>query len=114
TSGLRIGGWAEYAGLDAAANLQYFERMERIGKGFFPGLDTGRGVRWSGRRPSMPDSTPVLSRSTRNPDIFYATGHGHYGLSWAARSADILLSLMAGDDGIAQHFSIGRFNGRAA
>jgi D-amino-acid dehydrogenase len=114
TSGLRIGGWAEYAGLDAAANLRYFERMERIGQGFFPGLDAGRGVRWSGRRPSMPDSTPVLSRSTRNRDIFYATGHGHYGLSWAARSADIMLSLVAGDDGIAQPFSIRRFNGRAA
>lgn len=113
-SGLRIGGWAEYAGIDARANPDYFRRMERISKSFFPGLDTGRGVQWSGRRPSMPDSTPVLSRSTRHPDIFYATGHGHYGLSWAARSADILLALMDGDDGAARPFSIRRFNRSAA
>lgn len=114
TSGLRIGGWAEYAGVDARANPNYFKHMERIGRGFFPELGASQGVRWSGRRPSMPDSTPVLSRSTRSPCIFYATGHGHYGLSWAARSADILLALMAGDEQVAEPFSIRRFNRRAA
>jgi D-amino-acid dehydrogenase len=40
-----------------------------------------------GHRPSMPDSVPVVSRSRKHPAIFYAVGHGHYGLSWSAKTA---------------------------
>ena len=96
--GLRIGGWAEYAGPDAPFRPIYHDRIARIAKRLFPKLDAR-------------DSTPVISRSTRDPRLFYATGHGHYGLTWAARTADIMLALIAGDEAAAAPFSIRRFNG---
>ncbi|MBB4003088.1 FAD-dependent oxidoreductase [Aurantimonas endophytica] len=108
--GLRIGGWAEYAGPDASFRPAYHDRIARIAKRFFPRLDQRDQIRWAGRRPSMPDSTPVISRSTVDPRLFYATGHGHYGLTWSARTAEIMTALMDGDEAAAAPFSIRRFN----
>ncbi|UIJ71045.1 FAD-binding oxidoreductase [Aurantimonas sp. HBX-1] len=108
--GLRIGGWAEYAGPDAPFRPAYHDRIARIAKRFFPRLDPRDEIRWAGKRPSMPDSTPVLSRSIVDPRLFYATGHGHYGLTWSARTAEIMTALMDGDEAAAAPFSIRRFN----
>ncbi|MCF1464720.1 FAD-dependent oxidoreductase [Agrobacterium vitis] len=113
-TGLRIGGWAEYAGIAAKAEPAYFDRIETISRSLFPRLNISNGVHWAGRRPSMPDSVPVISRTTRHPQIFYATGHGHYGLSWAARTTEILLQLMEGSNQAAKPFSIGRFTNKTA
>ena len=108
--GLRIGGWAEYAGPDAPFRPTYHHRIARIAKRFYPRLDPRGEIRWAGKRPSMPDSTPVISRSTADPRLFYATGHGHYGLTWSARTAEITMALMVGDEAVAAPFSIKRFN----
>ncbi|NDV87912.1 FAD-dependent oxidoreductase [Aurantimonas aggregata] len=108
--GLRIGGWADYAGPDAPFRPAYHDRIARIAQRFFPRLDPRDAIRWAGKRPSMPDSTPVLSRSTADPRLFYATGHGHYGLTWSARTAEIMMALMDGDEAAAAPFSIRRFN----
>ncbi|WP_282610038.1 FAD-binding oxidoreductase [Pelagibius sp. Alg239-R121] len=112
TSGLRIGGWAEYAGLRAPAGQTYFLRLHRICRTLFPGIDDKSGIEWMGPRPSLPDSVPVLSRSARAPRIFYACGHGHYGLTQAAKSANLITDLISGkaaDDDLAL-FSIRRFS----
>jgi hypothetical protein len=45
---------------------------------------------WMGFRPSTPDSLPVIGPSPRNPDVFYAFGHGHLGLTMAARTAELV------------------------
>jgi D-amino-acid dehydrogenase len=108
--GLRIGGWAHYAGPNAPFRPAFHDRIATIARRFFPGLDQGGEIRWAGRRPSMPDSTPVISRSTADPRLYYATGHGHYGLTWAARTAEIMTALMDGDEDVAAPFSIRRFN----
>lgn len=108
--GLRIGGWADYAGPDAPFRPAYHDRIARIAQRFFPGLDQQGAIRWAGKRPSMPDSTPVISRSTVDARLYYATGHGHYGLTWAARTAEIMTALLDGDEAAAAPFSIERFN----
>jgi D-amino-acid dehydrogenase len=63
---------------------------------------------WMGHRPSMPDSVPVISPSGKSPRLFYAVGHGHYGLSFSARTAGIV-GEMIGDGREFPSFSIGRF-----
>jgi D-amino-acid dehydrogenase len=47
-----------------------------------PGI-TGQTVQreWMGFRPSTPDSLPVIGRSPRCKNVFYAFGHGHVGLT---------------------------------
>jgi D-amino-acid dehydrogenase len=95
--GLRIGGWAEYAGTKRPPRRDYFARLRRINATLVPGLDQTGAVEWMGHRPSLPDSVPLLSRSAVSPRLFYACGHGHYGLTHAAVSARIMAELISGE-----------------
>jgi D-amino-acid dehydrogenase len=76
-----------------------------------PALEGAPASEWMGHRPSVPDSVPVISRSGKTPAVFYAVGHGHYGLSQAAKTAKMLVEIIgeAADAKYAAH-SIGRFN----
>jgi D-amino-acid dehydrogenase len=111
TSGLRIGGWAEYAPSHRPANQAYFKSIARISAELFPEANFKNAKFWMGSRPSMPDSVPVISRSAKAKRIFYNSGHGHYGLSFAASSARIVSDLISEEnvDDAYQHYSIRRF-----
>ena len=110
-SGLRIGGWAEYAHLSRPANPHYFNSIARISQDLFPGLNVENANYWMGSRPSTPDSVPVISKSLKIDRVFYNCGHGHYGLTHAATSANLLCSLIEGEQNLAEikALSIDRF-----
>ncbi len=110
-SGLRIGGWAEYAHPSRSANPHYFNSIARISQDLFPGLSIENANYWMGSRPSTPDSVPVISRSLKTDRAFYNTGHGHYGLTHAATSANLLCNLIEGEPNSTEikAFSINRF-----
>ena len=111
TSGLRIGGWAEYAHPTRPANPHYFNSISRISQDLFPGLNIENANYWMGSRPSTPDSVPVISKSLKIDRVFYNCGHGHYGLTHAATSANLLCSLIEGEQNSAEikALSIDRF-----
>ncbi len=94
--GLRIAGTVELAGLKAPPNDARADALLSGGKHLFPGLGHGRVARWMGHRPSLPDSKPVLARSPRVPNAYFAFGHGHVGLTAAATTAEIVADLVAG------------------
>ncbi|MES2103002.1 MAG: FAD-binding oxidoreductase [Pseudomonadota bacterium] len=94
--GLRIGGAAEFAGLEAPANYQRSEALLSLARRFIPGLDESGGKQWMGHRPATPDSIPVLGASPKSPNILYAFGHGHLGLTQAATTAALITDLLAG------------------
>ena len=52
---------------------------------------------WMGHRPAFPDTVPVMSASARTPGVFYATGHGHLGLTYAATCARLMGQLISGE-----------------
>ena len=110
-SGLRIGGWAEFADPSRPANPNYFNSIARISQDLFPGLSIENAKYWMGSRPSTPDSVPVISRSLKTDRVFYNTGHGHYGLTHAATSANLLYNLIEGEPNSTEikAFSIDRF-----
>jgi len=110
-SGLRIGGWAEYAHPSRSANPHYFNSIARISQDLFPGLNIKNANYWMGSRPSTPDSVPVVSRSLKIDRVFYNSGHGHYGLTHAATSANLLCNLMEGEQNLTEieALSIDRF-----
>lgn len=113
TSGLRIGGWAEYANPDRPPNQDYFKSIARISRALFPNLNLDNASYWTGNRPSMPDSVPVISRSSGIDRVFYNCGHGHYGLTHAATSANILTDLIGNESELKKYdaYSIERFSG---
>lgn len=111
-TGDRIGGAVEFAGLEAPPNFARVDAMLKRLKPYLPHLADGiDGPRWMGHRPSLPDSLPVISRATKDPRIIYAFGHGHYGLTQAATTAEAVAALLA-DQPVSfdlTPFSVGRF-----
>jgi D-amino-acid dehydrogenase len=110
--GLRLGGWTELGGTQLPPNPARWAVMYEITEAVLPGLKGAAAKEWMGHRPSMPDSIPVISRSSRHPAVFYAVGHGHYGLSQSAKTARVIGELIAGDatDTDWAPHSIKRFN----
>jgi D-amino-acid dehydrogenase len=92
--GLRIGAAAEFGGLHAAANFKRSRILTELASGYLPGLRTEGGTVWAGHRPATPDSRPVIGRSTRQPNVLYAFGHGHLGLTQAATTRRLVSDLI--------------------
>jgi D-amino-acid dehydrogenase len=95
--GIRVGGAVELAGLKAAPNYDRAKALFAKGQQVLPGLRDEGGTQWMGFRPSMPDSKPVISSSSRHDNTFFAFGHGHLGLTMAATTSRLLADLVAGN-----------------
>lgn len=94
---IRIAGFVEIAGLDAAPNMSREQLLIRHARTLFPSLDvTMKKDFWLGFRPSTPDSLPVLDRVPHLPGLYLGFGHGHTGMTGAPKSAEILADLIAG------------------
>jgi len=94
SSGIRVGGAVELGGLSLPPNYRRSEAMLRKAKAFLPGLKTEGGTQWMGFRPSLPDSLPALGRSKASPNVVYAFGHGHLGLTQSAGTARLVADLL--------------------
>jgi glycine/D-amino acid oxidase-like deaminating enzyme len=92
--GLRVAGTVELAGLEAAPNYRRADLLVAGAKRLLPQLEHGEVERWMGHRPSLPDSLPVLGRSNRFPNAYFAFGHGHVGLTAASPTAEIIADLL--------------------
>ena len=44
----------------------------------------------------LPDTVPILSASAKTRGVYYATGHGHLGLTYAATTARLMGELVTG------------------
>ena len=96
STGIRVGGAAELAGLKRPPNFKRSSAMLAKAATFLPGLKTQGGTQWMGFRPSLPDSLPVIGRSTASTRVFYAFGHGHLGLTQSAGTGRLVADLMNG------------------
>jgi D-amino-acid dehydrogenase len=94
STGIRIGGAVEFAGLEAEPNYKRSKIMLEKAKRFLPDLNTSGGTQWMGFRPSLPDSLPVISRTKNANRVFYAFGHGHLGLTQALATARLMSELV--------------------
>lgn len=94
--GIRVGGTVEMAGLDAAPDYRRSKITVRRTQTALPNLRCEDFSEWMGHRPALPDTVPVMSASARVPGVFYATGHGHLGVTYAATTARLMGDLMTG------------------
>ncbi|MGX9143111.1 NAD(P)/FAD-dependent oxidoreductase [Mesorhizobium sp. 128a] len=95
-TGLRVGGAVELGGLDRPPNFARSKAMVEKAKQFLPGLDASGGREWMGFRPSLPDSLPVIGTARTAPNVVYAFGHGHLGLTQAASTGRLIRDLVLG------------------
>lgn len=96
TRGIRLVGTAELGKLDAAPNYARALRLLKPAQHILPGLCGEGGMPWMGHRPSMPDSLPVICRSPRHTNAYFAFGHGHLGLTLAAATGRAISDMIAG------------------
>ena len=94
--GLRIGGAAEFAGLEAPPNYRRSDALLQLARRYLPGLDESGAQKWMGHRPATPDSLPVIGASGTSPRVFYAFGHGHLGLTQSVTTGELIGELLAG------------------
>lgn len=94
--GIRVGGNVELAGLDAPPDFRRPRVLVRHAQRALPGLKVEETTEWMGHRPALPDTIPIISPSSRLPDVWYATGHGHLGLTYSATTARLLADMMSG------------------
>jgi glycine/D-amino acid oxidase-like deaminating enzyme len=94
--GLRVGGSVEFAGVDAAPNYARVDKLLSVARRTLPGLNDAGHTRWMGCRPSMPDSLPVLGRSPRYREVYFAFGHGQVGLTQGALTGQLIAELVGG------------------
>ena len=94
--GIRVGGTVEMAGLDAAPDYRRAKVTVRRAMTALPNQKCDDVTEWMGHRPALPDTVPILSASAKTHGLFYATGHGHLGLTYAATTARLMGELISG------------------
>ena len=94
--GLRAAGHAEFGTVDAPPNKNRQKRLTRQALAAFPDLKPGREKHWMGRRPSFPDSLPMIGAFEKFEGLFAGFGHSHYGLMMAPKTGDLLADMIMG------------------
>ncbi|MGP9806195.1 NAD(P)/FAD-dependent oxidoreductase [Paracoccus sp. NSM] len=94
--GIRVGGTVEMAGLDAPPDYRRAKITVKRASEALPKLRCADATEWMGHRPALPDTVPVMSASARVPGVYYATGHGHLGVTYAATTARLMADLITG------------------
>ena len=94
--GIRVGGTVEMAGLEAPADYRRAKIVVERAREALPGLQVRQASEWMGHRPALPDTVPIIGPSAKVRGVYYATGHGHLGLTYAATTARIIGDLMMG------------------
>lgn len=92
--GLRVAGQAEFGDVDAPADPRKRDRMMAQARAAFPGLAVEDHTFWMGRRPSFPDSLPMIGPFAGHDGLFAAFGHSHYGLMMAPKTGELLAQML--------------------
>jgi D-amino-acid dehydrogenase len=67
-----------------------------LARRYLPELDARDARPWMGHRPTTPDTLPVIGRSPRQSNVFYAFGHGHLGLTLGPTTGRLVADLVLG------------------
>ena len=94
--GIRATGIAEFAAPDAPPDMANARLVQRQAQALIPGLKGEPASQWMGPRPSHPDSKPVIGRSPRHANVFFAFGHDHLGLTMAGITGKLVAELATG------------------
>ncbi|MBB3395033.1 MULTISPECIES: FAD-binding oxidoreductase [unclassified Rhizobium] len=94
--GIRVGGTVEMAGLDAPPDFRRARVLVKRAKEALPELQARQTTEWMGHRPALPDTVPVMGPSAKRKNVWYATGHGHLGLTYAATTGRLMADLITG------------------
>ena len=78
---LRCAGQSEFAPLEMPPNPKAIKNLRKFLFRLYPKLEYETETIWQGTRPTLPDSLPVIGRSSKNPSVIFAFGGQHLGLT---------------------------------
>ncbi|MBN9672554.1 NAD(P)/FAD-dependent oxidoreductase [Roseibium aggregatum] len=78
---LRGAGVVEFAGISGPPAKAPPNLIEKAVRRVYPTLDFDKVESWMGRRPTTPDSLPVVGESAKAPNVLHAYGGQHVGLT---------------------------------
>ncbi|GHA88781.1 D-amino acid dehydrogenase [Modicisalibacter luteus] len=94
---LRATGFVELAEFDRNIPLSRLTTIRKAIESRFPGVaDLEQAKSWTGFRPMMPDGPPAIGRA-RQQNLFINTGHGTFGWTLSAASAELTGQLIDGE-----------------
>jgi len=96
TRGLQIGGTIEFASPTAQPNFKRADIILEKARKILPQLRLDNVEYGVGYRPFLPDTKPVIDRSSRLSNVFLAFGHGQLGLTLGATTGRLIADLVAG------------------
>lgn len=95
--GLRVVGFSELGGLSLKPNPKRSQTLKHHASAL---LSDTHGVEharyWMGFRPTLPDSLPVIGKHPKHPQVQFAFGHQHLGLTQAAITAELIADQLMG------------------
>ncbi|MDP6883521.1 MAG: FAD-binding oxidoreductase [Rhodospirillales bacterium] len=94
--GLRVSGIAQFSGLHSEPDYALADRVLENARVVVPSLEGKVDSKWSGPRPSLPDSLPIIGPSPRYPKVYFAFGHDHVGLAAGGITGKLIGELVAG------------------
>jgi D-amino-acid dehydrogenase len=95
--GVRCAGTTEFAPLDAAPASHPIEYLRKAANAVFPTLEWAEEETWLGHRPSTPDSLPMVGRSHKNPNVIFAFGAQHLGLTIGPKVGRLVTQIVTGE-----------------
>lgn len=95
--GLRLAGLVEFGGLEAGPSSAAIKSLLKRVRDVLPGIEFEDHTEWLGYRPATTDSLPVIGAKAGQPDVYYAFGHHHIGLTGAPKTGRLLAAMMSGE-----------------
>ena len=105
---LRAVGTVELGGLHSNISQARIDYIARDAKRLLPSLQDYQNP-WLGYRPTLPDCLPVLGRSPKFKNIFYAFGHNHLGWTLGPTTGKLITDLICHGREINSVYSINRY-----
>lgn len=94
--GLRCAGIVEFGGLKRPMSDPPLDLLRKRIRQVYPQLEWGAEELWMGHRPSTPDSLPHIGALAENPDIIFAFGAQHIGLTLGPRMGRMAADIASG------------------
>lgn len=95
--GVRITTGAEFARIDARPNLKQIDGSEAVAR---QTIDLGERLDsdpWLGARPCTPDMKPIIGHAPKHPNLWFAFGHAHHGLTLGAVTGRLIAEMVMGE-----------------
>ncbi|ORE92164.1 FAD dependent oxidoreductase [Stappia sp. 22II-S9-Z10] len=95
TGGLRAAGTVEITPLGSPVDMRRAAALVDHVKRVWPEAATEPHTAWSGERPCLPDTVPVMGRAPGHPNVWLNFGHGHLGMTLSAVCGEAIAQSMA-------------------